>query len=307
MSTLIDYLIEDVRAETENDDVTDSTGIKDSEFVRYLNEAQDRLHALIVKNHTKVFLKEKEVDAVRDQQEYSIPFDCHMNNMVSQVEYSSTSIEDDYYPLDLAPIANRTSVSGSPSFYIRKSGAFLLSPPPNEAGKIRITYVKKLPRLAKRAATIDSVTTSGTSITSLILNVSTDSIDSESLDKSPFFCVVDRKGNVKMSKIEFDSYSTATGEVTITSGFAFESGETIEVGDYIVSGQLSSTHSEFPDSVERYLKAYCAWKIFKRDSTVDFSEAQQELSEMENEIVDNYADISDDIIRIPEINTEYWI
>lgn len=306
MSLIIDELIKEVRLETENEDVTDTTGIKDKEFVRYLNDAQDRIHSLIVKQHNKIFLVEKEIDAIKGTYEYSLPKDIHMSNMVAAVEYSDTRDEDDYYELESAPLSYRTSEEGSPSYYIRKNGKILLSPAPNEAGKIRISYIRKPRRLAKRAASIASVTTSGSSITSLFLDVSTNTIDSEALSRYNYFTVVDRDGEVLMSGVEFDAINTTTGEVTITSGFEFESGETIPVGAYIVPGKYSSTHTALPESVERYLKAYCAWKIMKRDSSVDYSEQQEELLAMESEIVDAYADISDDIHRIPEINEDDW-
>lgn len=306
MSLIIDDLIEEVRLETENEDVTDTTGIKDSEFVRYLNDAQDRIHSLIVKQHNKIFLVDKEIDAVKGTYQYSLPKDIHMGNMVASVEYSSTGLEDDYYELESAPLSYRSSVEGSPAFYIRKNGVILLAPAPNENGKIRVSYIQKPRRLAKRAASIDSSATSGSSITSLFLNVSTDSIESTELARHNFFTVVDRDGDVLMSQVEFDNINTTTGEVTITSGFTFESGETIPAGAYLVPGKYSSTHTSLPESVERYLKAYCAWKIMKRDSSVDYSEQQEELLAMESEIVDAYADISDDVHRIPEINADDW-
>ena len=63
-----------------------------------------------------------------------------------------------------------------------------------------------------------------------------------------------------------------------------------------------------PDHVERYLIAYASWKILKRDSSVDYTEQESELSNMEQEIVETYADISDDIYQIPEVNDdEAWL
>ena len=85
-----------------------------------------------------------------------------------------------------------------------------------------------------------------------------------------------------------------------------EEGESISVGDYVVGGKDTTTHSELPRNVERYLIAYCAWKILKRDSSVDSQEAVQELLQMENDIVESYAVISDDVQYIPLINEEEW-
>jgi hypothetical protein len=81
-----------------------------------------------------------------------------------------------------------------------------------------------------------------------------------------------------------------------------ESGESAAVGDYIISGEYSTTHPELGPEVERYLQSYAEYKILKRDSSVDSQEALQELDLMEREIIMSYADISDDIMEIPIIN-----
>ena len=89
---------------------------------------------------------------------------------------------------------------------------------------------------------------------------------------------------------------------TIDTG-AGESATSIPEGAYIVGGKDTSTHSELPRSIERYLIAYCAWKILKRDSSVDSNEAQIELAAIAQEIVNSYALISDDIQFVPQLNS----
>ena len=81
----------------------------------------------------------------------------------------------------------------------------------------------------------------------------------------------------------------------------------LAVGDYVISGDYSTTHLEWMPEVERYLQAYVEYKILKRDSSVDSQEAFAELAEIESDILDSYAELSDDILEIPEINdTEEW-
>ena len=72
---------------------------------------------------------------------------------------------------------------------------------------------------------------------------------------------------------------------------------------YIIGGKDVTTHGELPRSVERYLIAYCSWKILKRDSSVDSSEAQLELAAIAQEIINSYALISDDVQFIPKLNS----
>jgi hypothetical protein len=305
MSRLIDHLITDIRAHTENEEFSDSIGIDDEEFVRFLNDAQYRLHSLIVQAHSSIFIEEKTISVVNGQKEYSLPSDIFIKNKVSNVEYSIDSSERNYYFLKPIFQRNRSNYEGTPYNYIRRSGKIILSPIPRDgAASIKITYVRQVPKIDKRRASVGSVTLGADSISALTLNVSTDSIDSTALAKSNFISIADKNGIIKMKDIPYDSIDTGTGVVTITAGFTFESGETIAVGDYICSGKNATTHSEFPEEVERYLIAYCAWKILKRDSSVDSQEQTQELLEMESDIVKGYSDPSDDIYEIPDINDD---
>ena len=93
--------------------------------------------------------------------------------------------------------------------------------------------------------------------------------------------------------------------VTVDSSFSYDTGETIAVGNYIVEGPWSSTHVTIDDMVERYLIAYATFKILQRDSNLTDLQVQQNvLLEMESEIIESYAEISDDIMEIPNIISE---
>jgi hypothetical protein len=57
---------------------------------------------------------------------------------------------------------------------------------------------------------------------------------------------------------------------------------------------------------ERYIEQFCVYKILKRDSSVDSQEALTELGLLEEEIVDSYKEIPNDVTSIPEINEDKW-
>ena len=299
----IDYIIEDARESSENNDFSDTIGIQDSEFLRFINDAQLRIHSLLVQQHPSVFLSESVVNATRDQEVYTLPVNTFVGNKVAQVEYSATQSDDDYYPLRPSSLFNRDKGSeGDPTHYIRKAGTILLKPVPNStSGKLRITYTHKLPKIDKKRASVSSVTLATNSITDLAFNVSTDSIDSTVLNKDTRLSIVDEEGNVKMSNIKFTNIDTGTGIVTIDPAFVFEDGEIIESGDIVVSGRYSTTHSQLDEMVERYLISYCVFQILKRESNTDVQIQQMVLTTMENEIVDSYAELTDDIVEIPNI------
>ena len=111
------------------------------------------------------------------------------------------------------------------------------------------------------------------------------------------------------SKITLGSLITASTSALITcaahtvSTADGESASDILANHYIVGGKDTTTHGDLPRSVERYLISYCAWKILKRDSSVDSSEAQLELQALIQEIVNSYAMISDDVQYIPQLTS----
>ncbi len=305
----IDLLISQARRATENEEFSDTTGIDDAEFIQYFNDAQHRLQAVITALHPTIFVKEGTIVASPRVEAYDLPEDVYLNNKITLVEYTDVS-PNDYYKLGASTLQNRdSSFYGTPCKYIRRSGQILLSPIPQSTGTIRINYAYKIRELDKRRGVVSTVTLNSvdSTITSLVLDTGGNPpIDSTSLSEHDYICVVDKNGNIKMKNIPVDTVDTATGAVTISSGFTYSSGETISAGDYIVGGQNTSTHSELPRSVERYLLSYASFKIFKRDSSVDSSEAQAELLAMEDDIVNSYAHVSDDVTLIPDINGDDW-
>lgn len=301
----LDYLITDVRESTENADVSDSIGIADTEFIRYINDAQFRMQSLITAQHPMVFIKEEIILAVNDQEVYTLPSDIYMGNKVTQIEFSSTGNIDDYYVLNTDVLRNRNSnLKGDPTSYVRKAGNFLVKPVPT-TGKFRITYVNKLPKLDLLRGTVLSVVIDDAlnTITSLFFDPTT-VFNSTEINKYAKLSIVDLEGNTMMKDVSFSSVNASTGEVTISPTFIFLEGESISVGDVVVSGNNSTTHSQLDEMVERYLIAYATSKIFERDSSSDFSVQVQILRQMENDIIASYSEINDDIMEIPIIISE---
>jgi hypothetical protein len=295
-------LIDQVRKQTENEEFSDFTGIGDQEFIQYLNDAQYNIQALIVQQHPRVFTEEAVIDAVSGQEKYDLPSDCFLKNKVHNVEYSSTGDEDDYYTLEEDTLKRRNpGISGSPSKYIRLSGQILLNPQPQGSGKIRVNYVQRLRELDKKAAQVSSGTVS-TSPFTITLDTSALITDTDSLSNHDYICIVDKEGKSVVKNIEITSVSASS---IVCAGHTLASGEsaTIPAASIIVGGKDTTTHSELDISVERYLLTYCAWKILKRDSSVDSTEMQAELSMMAQEIVKSYAMVSDDIQFIPQLNS----
>lgn len=304
----VDLLIKQIRRATENEEFSDSIGITDDEILQYLNDAQTRLQSKIADSNTSIFIVDYITDTVKGQEAYDLPENTLLGNMVKSVEHAQSGANDeDFYKLEYVTLYERnTNVDGIPSWYSRRNGQVLLSPlPQNSTGRIRIQYVRKLAELDKRRGIVSSVTlnTTDRTITELKLDpAGTPPIDSDSLGDRDYMTIVDRYGNVKMKNIPFDSIDTATGVVTITSGFTYDEGETIAVGNYCAGGTESTTHSELPDICERYLLAYAQTKLLARDSSVDVAEQLTELTSMERDLMKIFADPEDDVVRVPRLD-----
>ena len=68
-------IIDQVRRQTENEDVDDFVGIQDSEFIQFLNDAQHHIQGAIIQQHPRAFVKETLISAVSDQERYDLPSD----------------------------------------------------------------------------------------------------------------------------------------------------------------------------------------------------------------------------------------
>jgi hypothetical protein len=309
MARRVDRLITHIRSITENETANSTTDITDNEIIEYLNEAQHRIQARIVSQHPRVFIEETTIAAVADQEEYNLPSDVFLNNKILSVEYTtdSASSSPTYYTLKPAYQRDRNShISGVPTKYIRRdkltnaTGSFLASPAPSGTnGQFRITYIRRIDELDKRRGIVSAVTLTSSAISALTLDISGEPpIDSTDLADHDFLTVVNDEGTIQMRNVKFSTINTGTGVVTVDGSFTFDSGETIAVGDYIVGGKDTSSHSSLPRNVERYLIEFAAWKIFKRDSSTDSAEQTQELLALEADIIESYQEIEEDVSTI---------
>lgn len=305
----LEKLIEQVRRQTENEDVSSTTGISTEEFIQYLNDGQDRLQSIISSTYPDVFLAEKIITLVSGTEAYSVPDNMFLDSRIVNVEISLTGQTSDYYPLRPVQFRNRgTYESESPFGYIRKNGQLLINGVYRGSGALlRVTYERALDALDIRRGSITSTT--GTPITAITLNSSGPTPDTNELPnitKGDYICVSDKDGNVTAYNVPVTAYDTGTRVITVTS-HTLASTESITAGDFVTLGRYSTTHSKLSESCERYLIAYAAWKILKRDSSDDSREQQSELSSMEEDIVKAYADNSRDVEGIPILNEELFL
>lgn len=296
----IDRIITQVRRMTDNEDVSDTVGISDEEFLQYANDSLRDLQRLVIENDVSLFRDSTEISIVANQRAYSLPANIYSSHGVELVEYSYNGESKYYSPLKRTVLIGASNYPVTyPCEYALQNGNLLVSPIPQSAtGKLRVTYIKLPTLVDKRRGKVTARTISGDNYTDITV---TDQDDTE-LALAEYVTVVDYDGNIKYSAIPVESYDSGSQVITIRTGVATASG-TIAVGDYVVSGRYASSH--FPiGNWEDYHIAYMAWKIFKRDSSVDLTHQERELASMRASIEGVLKSLPADVMLWPIINEE---
>lgn len=303
----IGNIITRIRQISENEDFSDTSGISDDEILQYLNDAQVRIQSAISNTHPYVFQVEEELSTVANQEAYDIPWDAFLGNRIDLVEHTNGQDRSSYVVLKQGRMPERVSsrVYTHPSFYIRRAGQILLQPAPGTGNDLlRLTYQKRLPKVDIRRGTVGSVTLGSNTITALTLNT-TVLIDEAALEEDGYITIVDKDGNQKMRRIPVDDVDANSGVVTVSAGFTFEDGETIAVGDRVIRGSDSTTHSQLDDICEPFLLKYAKYQLDKRDSSTDIADSTQDLVDSLQSIVDSYSTPDGDIKFVPVIDNQY--
>ena len=221
-----------------------------------------------------------------------------------------TSInEDGFYLLQKASLQERISgVGGTPVFYMRSGNKIILRPRAQGGGNARLTYQQSQPAADIRRGEILNVVSTATQLTVLELDPAsvTAILDVAALNAQNYLTIIDRDGNIKMSRVPISSVDETTGTVTLFGGaHTFETGETASIGNFVCAGPYSSNVCLLPDIAERYLLSYVNWKIFRRDSNVDVNEENMELLAIEKDIVDSFKEPDSDVDYIPILDAQY--
>lgn len=301
----VEQLIQASRRATGNLDFSENAGVADEEFLQALNDGQEEIHALINLNFPTILMAVKIQQIFANVDSYAIPSDCYMGTRLDYLEYSPSGLSSDYYPIRKGSVKERINgQSGNPAYYIRQGSSVIMQPPPQNGGYLRMTYQKAIPVLDKKRGQVAAVSLGTSTINSLTLDTTTE-LDAAGLEEQNFITIVDKNGLVKMRYIPIDGVDQSTGVVTVSSGFVFEAGETIDVGDSAVRGKYSSTHSQLPDICEKYLLEYCNMRIFVRDSSTDQAEIAVLMQKIEATLKQAFAEPDNDPDRIPIIDPSF--
>jgi hypothetical protein len=297
----LELLITEARKQSQNIRYDADSGLSQSTFVQYFQNAHDTIMREAVNTKGKFLLKDKLMPVVYGQEKYAYPNDIYLYN-VDTMEWASNG--SDFITLSSAITKDRFSNEiGYPFGYICRADGILFAPPV-DSGTFRINYIKKMNALQTRAGLISAVTTTSTQVTALTLDAAEASFNPADLNEVYYLCVVDKFGVQKMKNVLFTSVNTTTGVVTLPA-FTFESGETIAVGDYVVLGKDATNLPEWPDTFESYLIKYAVFEAKEGDSSQWSKAVKQGMQEHLSQLVSSLSRLSDDFTPIPLQNTDY--
>lgn len=299
--------IRQARSESQNKGYSLKAGIPQQDFVSWGNEAQQRIYSEAIKTHPKYFMGEIEIDVVSAQEAYDLPEEVFLSH-IEMVEYTISGQAKDYYRLDQAALPERIGYPvGNPGYYIRRGKQILMVPAPQTGGpaKIRINFVKKLPKLDVRRAVVQTPTVVGGSLTALTLDpASLIMVDWEEFSQHNFMCIVDRNGNIKTKDIEYDSVNLGTGVVTLTGSHSMTD-QSIAAGDFVVLGQNTANISLLPETAERYIVEWLTFRATFRDGSSRSKDQKALCDEILQDVVASFADIDHDVFGVTLLNTDY--
>jgi hypothetical protein len=297
----VEQLITEARKQSQNERYDANSGLSQSTFVQYFQNAHDTIMREAVNTKSKFLLKDKTVDVVYGQEKYPFPSDIYLYN-IDTVEWSENN--QDWITLSLGITKDRFSGDiGYPFAYIPRSDGILFAPV-LQSGFIRYNYIKKLNNLGIRMGKISAVTASSTQVTALTIDTASASYDGSTLADYNYLCVVDRDGNQTMKNLAYDSINVGTGVITM-SPFTFEDGETISTNDYVIAGKNVTNLPEWPDTFESYLIKYAVYEARLGDSSSWTKAIQDSMASHLSQLISSLSRLSDDFVPIPIINSDY--
>lgn len=287
----VDQLVDRVRAWTENEDATSTSGIPDQDIIDALSDGQDMLQGAILRNvpECRWFDASVSFSVTAGQPTYSIPDRAFYSDAIRLVEFSFNGLSDYFVKLNPVQIQHLGNwATWPPTEYGTSGQTIQLSPPPKiTQGTLRVKYVKRVPKLARilgQATSLES--------TSLTLDFDTflDSTELSAIVPTYLSASAPLDGAGISYAITASAYNSGTRVLTVTTPTYEGSYGSSDIPQTIITPGLYTTHlPQWPvaiqGQVERYLRAYGAWKILGRDSSQDRAEQGNELTAIEGDII----------------------
>ena len=298
----IEHLLLEVR---KNTDSLDSNSIDDQEVLRYFNDGQKNIQALIhnASGGANIFAKTVITSLIPANAEYTLPADIYaVNSIMNVLILSGSGITQS---LPYVDFKERRNIVGYSLFRNK-----LILSIVETSRSLQVLYQAKVPTLSKRVSKVTAVDTVANTITIDISNILVDDFQ----DLTDYVSTVDKFGNITAKALFIDEYDQGSATLTVEGDLGqvldMQGQEIlpgVSVGDYLTMGYSATTNSELPVETEPTLLSYVQRRILGKLSSnmlsMESSFTEQEASSI-NEL---FADNSTDPRTPPVLDSDYLL
>ncbi len=300
----VEQLIDMSRKLTGNTRYDSNSGVPQEVFVQYLQNAQDALIKEITNSNSKYFKKKEIVTVVNGQARYDYPTSCIIQH-IDNISWTDSLNGNNTYWQPLYKSVEKEAVSITPGYpysYIPYQDGVYMNPP-LQYGFLQFSYLSTVLGAQKKAGKVKSrLIATGNILSSLELDPSEKSYDEKEINSDYFLCVTDKIGNIKASNVP---YNSITAGVFNLDSYTLPSGQSIDVGDFILVGRYKTNVPQFPDLCESYLLKHMNYEAKYGDSSNWTDKYFQDLERSFASLLYLFATKSSDITEIPITNIDY--
>jgi hypothetical protein len=296
----LDILIDRARQVAIATSYSTTHGLPQDFFVVAARNAILALQRAVINEVAEIFSAWQEDSIVANQETYTTPTDIFARHLIYQVHYSPDGSAENY--VDLTQSYSREgSCPGTPEQYFHDGLYTYIWPvPQTAAGKIRRRYEKRLDQVDILRGKVASTAGAAPGYTSITLAASP--VPDAKLTSGPYDYVtaVAFDGTIKCRNIPIASYNSGTRVLSIETGYAAGTGETISSGNWICLGRSSTTHAQLDNCCEDFMIAYMIRAAEAGRSSVDVNAADSELGRTLASVVETYSQMPAGKKPIPE-------
>jgi len=295
----IDFLIQKIRKDTNN---TNPNRYNDLDIGVYMTNAQKAIQAEIINVNSRndIFSEELIIPTVPNQEEYDLPADIFAASAINHVDFRSqtqSALYANWMPMPALTNPERNRGWG----YVIRNNKLLITPIPQQMiiQAIRLIYVRRLYEIGPRYGKILLIEPEfGGVPPKLTIEMSLKDRTVNITDYFDFFSVVDANGVFKSKElpiqpVDFAINSPIAGQaVILLQTDAQLTG--LSVGDFVIGGSRTTSHSELPDVCEQLLTNVSEKFIQYVDSSKDINNANALTTEERNMITELFKSHSPD-------------
>lgn len=297
MKYSVEELIDIVRVETENEDVSDTIGIQDAEIIRFLNIGQRQIQSKVAARSAETYtaISVLTADPNTENRVFSIPNDSYMRANIEMVWV-------DGYPKKQVLAHNlhtKTNDCCNSKFcsyhcyrhkqdgYVMVGNKIHITGHCNRESEIKVKYTKVVPELQKVLLEVIPVTGLDVRGGEFPVDISV-FFDSSRIKKAKRYSLVDSNGDQVATNIKIESYNSTLGLLYFSSQNASQIITSTE-NLYLLEGDNSSNYCFLDPLVQDYITRYAIAKVLQRDGSAEYNVHSADLIAILNEILDAYS------------------